>query len=165
MFLDPEGLVLDISSLTTGSNTGQFEIDCRNIGWELEDLEPVSEKGILRLDVNYREKNLICRGKLEAVFSTSCARCLAPAVFPVSEDIFAHYSSEPVEEGDDPSIRAFSGGRQLCILDAVREAVILSVPGKPLCREDCRGLCHVCGANLNEETCAHPGPAESGIVR
>lgn len=35
----------------------------------------------------------------------------------------------------------------------IRQEVILSLPQRILCREDCRGICHVCGADLNKETC------------
>ncbi|MCI0532052.1 MAG: DUF177 domain-containing protein, partial [candidate division Zixibacteria bacterium] len=35
----------------------------------------------------------------------------------------------------------------------VREAMILILPIKPLCKEDCKGLCQLCGTNLNEKTC------------
>ena len=37
--------------------------------------------------------------------------------------------------------------------DAVQEQVIMAIPMQPLCREDCRGLCPGCGANLNLEKC------------
>ena len=36
----------------------------------------------------------------------------------------------------------------------IREQIILMVPLKPLCQEDCRGLCPICGANFNRETCS-----------
>jgi uncharacterized protein len=35
----------------------------------------------------------------------------------------------------------------------MHEQFYLSLPMKPLCRQDCRGLCTVCGTNLNRETC------------
>lgn len=39
----------------------------------------------------------------------------------------------------------------------IRDMIILSIPMKPLCRKDCKGLCPVCGANWNKETCEHMG--------
>jgi uncharacterized protein len=48
----------------------------------------------------------------------------------------------------DPSSAFFE------IDDLVREAVILSVPAKPLCSENCKGLCPVCGTDLNRSTCS-----------
>jgi uncharacterized protein len=37
----------------------------------------------------------------------------------------------------------------------VREYMLLDIPMKPLCRPDCKGLCPVCGQNLNDSTCQH----------
>jgi uncharacterized protein len=163
MFLDPVSLELDLSTLKAGSNSGEFEIDCTGIDWDISEVSPGPARGVLKLEVDFLEKSVVCRGSFSAEFRTSCARCLEPAVFPVIEGIFAAWTSEGGNA--DESIKAFSGGRHLGILDEVREAVILSIPGKPLCREDCRGLCHVCGANLNKEACAHSGPADSGTAR
>jgi len=163
MLLDPVTLELDLSSLRPGSNAGEFEIDCGAIDWDIEEASPEPGKGLLRLEVIYRERTVVCRGTLAASFRTSCARCLEPAKFAVTEGILAAWTSE--REEADETMRVYSGGRHLGILDAVREAVVLSIPGKPLCREDCRGLCHVCGANLNRGSCAHSGPAESEQAR
>ena len=44
-------------------------------------------------------------------------------------------------------------GEELDLCEAVQEQVIMALPVRPLCREDCRGLCPVCGADLNEESC------------
>ena len=43
----------------------------------------------------------------------------------------------------------------LDVTDDIRQEILLSVPVKYLCREDCRGLCPRCGANLNERSCEH----------
>jgi uncharacterized protein len=44
--------------------------------------------------------------------------------------------------------------------EAVREALILAIPEFPLCREDCRGLCARCGADLNQGECRCPRAAD-----
>ena len=47
------------------------------------------------------------------------------------------------------------------LLELAREQIILSLPEKPLCDEECKGLCTSCGADLNEETCTcEPEPAD-----
>ena len=54
--------------------------------------------------------------------------------------------------GDE--LRSFLlGQEELDIIPEVRDALLLSLPSKTLCREDCRGLCPNCGANLNDEEC------------
>ena len=39
------------------------------------------------------------------------------------------------------------------LTDAIREAIILNLPAFPRCSETCRGLCELCGADLNQSTC------------
>lgn len=46
----------------------------------------------------------------------------------------------------------------------LRDQIILSVPMKPLCSEDCEGLCPICGANLNQTTCAHSRAKENSFT-
>jgi len=57
-----------------------------------------------------------------------------------------------MSEDDDV---VFHDGRALDLDVPVREAAILARSMAPLCRPDCKGLCPVCGADLNERPCAH----------
>ena len=63
---------------------------------------------------------------------------------------------------DDMSVD-FITGNEICLDDIVREQIYLSLPMKCLCREDCLGLCTLCGTNLNIGKCncedkkGHPG--------
>ena len=43
----------------------------------------------------------------------------------------------------------------------IREYLMLEMPYNPICRPDCKGLCTVCGQNLNEKDCGHPHPRRS----
>ena len=57
----------------------------------------------------------------------------------------------------------FYTGDDIEFSDEIRQELELQVPFAPLCREDCRGLCPVCGSNRNEKLCAcreasHEGP-------
>lgn len=165
MNIDPRCLVLDLSSLRTGTCSASFDLDLREIDWSVEDVEPEGGTGTLDLEITHTDRSVIVRGRLRASFRTTCARCLEPAVFPVTEEVFAVFTRDDSLDSDTPSPRIPEGGREIPLLDAVREAVILSLPGKPLCRDDCRGLCQVCGANLNVAGCAHSEGAPDGYGR
>ena len=89
LLLDARGMVIDLSSLKTGSNRGIFEIDLEPVEWMIEGVQPAAGTGTLDLDVNYTERSIIVRGRFKALFATSCARCLERAVFEVAEDVFA----------------------------------------------------------------------------
>lgn len=104
-------------------------------------------------------------GDVRATVAQQCARCLRPVETPV-DTRFAeqYYATERVETGAPmPSAPADSktvGSDFLVDLtDLIREEVILATPVASLCRPDCRGLCPVCGADLNERPHDHE-PAE-----
>jgi len=110
----------------------------------------------------------VCRGSLSAEFETQCARCLEPAHFPVDAEVYRIFTwDEELATDLDTELISRNEG-EVSILDAVREAIILSVPGMLLCRKDCRGLCAICGTNLNITDCEHSGvsgPQDSSSER
>jgi uncharacterized protein len=88
-----------------------------------------------------------------------CHRCLAPFEMPVDTSFTVilnrgEPSSPPggAEEDDIVSI-PLTGEATFDLFPRVREALILEIPIKLLCREDCRGVCVKCGANLNDGEC------------
>jgi uncharacterized protein len=100
------------------------------------------------------------QGRLATTVRRSCCRCLEPFDVPASLDIDVRYLPHRVNTGegereiadDDLSI-AFYRDDQINLGDLVREQLELAAPMKPLCGERCRGLCPVCGANLNSDAC------------
>lgn len=64
-----------------------------------------------------------------------------------------------VNEEQDDEVDAYQiTDQKIDLLPALREHLILAAPLNPVCREDCAGLCQVCGANLNESACACYAP-------
>jgi uncharacterized protein len=59
------------------------------------------------------------------------------------------------EIGDEDLTTAFHRDGMLDVMDLLREQFMLALPMKPLCSDDCRGLCPECGANLNRTECGH----------
>ncbi len=100
-------------------------------------------------------------GKFSIRLEVSCARCLEPVGHEVSRDFDLLYRPEGVDSGRDEisvtqaeaDIGYYTGGG-LLLEDFLREQVLLAVPIKTVCREDCKGLCPHCGKNLNYETCS-----------
>lgn len=142
MRLDTERLVLDMRSLSRGINRGSFTILLGDVDWSIEDVEPAGDTGVLDLTVDLEEKTVICTGSFDARFRTPCARCLRPAVFEVREDIIREYSWIPAAPEDEPR-ELISDSGEMNLLDAVREAIMLSMPGKPLCSDDCPGIDYI----------------------
>ena len=69
---------------------------------------------------------------------------------------------EKEDEGDD---RYFYQGDHVELAPMLREHVILSAPMRPLCREECAGLCARCGKDLNEGPCQCPAEAPATAIR
>jgi uncharacterized protein len=94
-------------------------------------------------------------GTIEGDVSMECRRCLGDAEAHVSEDahiIFAEAGTESVE--DDPDVYLLDArATELDLRPALREQWLLNVPSYVLCREDCKGLCPTCGAELNLGPC------------
>jgi uncharacterized protein len=90
-----------------------------------------------------------------------CSRCLEPFRLPVNAafDLRYHPASamsqdEEREVEEDDLDTSYYRDDQIDLNELLREQFYLALPMKPLCREDCKGLCAVCGTNLNTGTCS-----------
>ena len=94
-------------------------------------------------------------GQVSARADTRCSRCLDPVSFPITAELDAVYDRQP--DPEDPDLYSFEAST-IELTDAVRDALLLSMPMRVLCKEDCKGLCSQCGTNLNKTTCTcHEG--------
>ena len=84
--------------------------------------------------------SVIAQVDVKMRLSFSCTRCLED----VEHDTYSHYKFDYEVEKDTEFID---------LGDDIRQEIILGLPVQVLCREDCRGICLHCGANLNEEEC------------
>jgi uncharacterized protein len=84
------------------------------------------------------------RGSVRAGVQHTCHRCLTEWQVPVAVEMAELVGGE----GDYPM-----DGDEIDLEDPVRDALLLSLPLLPQCREDCLGLCSVCGADLNTGSC------------
>ena len=99
------------------------------------------------------------KGHLAAPMEADCDRCLEPAAVPIDSDFELYY--RPVSEGygEEKSLDSgetemgFYEGDGLELNDVLREFVLLSMPMQRLCRQDCKGICPVCGQNRNLTEC------------
>ena len=89
----------------------------------------------------------------------TCARCLAEYLQPIritieeeallSEDVSAGLID--FDEADAPPL--IDENRELDLSDILHQYASIATPMQPICREDCKGLCELCGINLNEMKC------------
>ena len=98
-------------------------------------------------------------GSLQTSVELRCDRCLGPAPMPVNVDFVANFvrAGDPVAEArelhdEDLEVSVYDGD-SVDLDEIVREQILLALPARQLCRDDCRGLCPECGKNLNTESC------------
>jgi len=84
-----------------------------------------------------------------------CVRCLADAVVERELDLREYQATNP--DGSDELSTPYLVDTRLDLTAWARDALLLSLPDKILCRPDCAGLCPVCGADLNAEPHEHAG--------
>jgi len=101
------------------------------------------------------------KGRLDTSLEVACARCLEPVVHQVERDFDLLYRPLGADAGheelsvtDAEAEISYYQGEGLLLEDVLREQVLLAVPLKTICREDCKGLCPHCGKNLNEVQCS-----------
>lgn len=107
-------------------------------------------------------EGILATGIVRASVQASCDRCLDTAEFEIAGEVDEYYlfhepdvgvMEEDEEEGPDYSL--VLPDATIDLSDAITSAFVMEVPYVILCREDCAGLCPVCGENLNHVDCGH----------
>jgi uncharacterized protein len=93
------------------------------------------------------------QARLAAMVRAECRRCLAPVDVPLSQPLGLVFVTGEDARGDDDCYVVPRRATVLDLTEAVREELILAVPPFVTCRDDCRGLCPRCGADLNAGPC------------
>ncbi len=93
------------------------------------------------------------QARLATVVKRECRRCLAPVDVPLSESLGLVFVAEEDYSGDDDCYVVPRRAATLDLSEAVREELLLAVPQFVECRDDCKGLCPRCGADLNRGPC------------
>jgi uncharacterized protein len=107
------------------------------------------------------------RGRVLTRLAACCDRCLAPVEIPVNRAFDLFYrplqtiaKEEEIQVPEDEMEVGFYSGDGIELADVATEQVILNVPMKVLCHDECRGLCPVCGENRNLKRCGCTQPQE-----
>ena len=106
--------------------------------------KPIAVEG--RLTVGDGE--VYAEGKISYAISTRCSRCFEPVAYEKTIDFDEVFSENGVLDDAYPYYK-----ETVDLGDMVKDNVILSFPYSILCREDCKGVCPVCGVDLNKERC------------
>ena len=114
----------------------------------------------VRGSVQRGDGSLRLRGTISAQVELECDRCLQTMAWPLTTGFdveyvpAGYYEAEQLAELQDNDLaQSVFDGESIDVDDLVREQVILSLPARALCREECKGLCSVCGIDKNLKDC------------
>jgi len=143
-----------------------------DLGEELRQTSVLKAAGRTQLVEEHHGKHKIIqdirvKGSLSTRLEWACARCLEPVLLDVQRSFDLLYRPQGTDAGrSELSVTAaeaevsYYEGEGLLLEDVLREQILLEVPLKAICREDCKGLCPNCGKNLNSGQCSCAEPIE-----
>jgi uncharacterized protein len=151
--------VLNIKDLPDGVNRLEFLTEARDFAIDYAGVDPV---GTLRAEAEVTKSNdqIIFRGKVTAPLKLLCSRCAEEYEKAIESEfafVLAFVAPQQEEELQDEDSEDFyfipEGTIEYDFASQIRDLLILAVEIKPLCKDDCRGICPTCGKNLNFEQC------------
>lgn len=108
------------------------------------------------------------RGKINATININCSRCLEETNLPLTADFTYTLMPDNPEFREEVELQtedleiSYYHGDFIDLTPIICEQIILQMPIKALCREECKGLCPQCGANLNYDQCECPRGCTDG---
>jgi uncharacterized protein len=161
MFFDIQDLALHPVDFAEEVQPGTLDL-----GEDIHQRTPLRATGRAELVEEHHGKHQIIkdirlRGELATSLDLICARCLEPVTQDVKRNFELLYRPLGADAGrDELSVTdaeaeiGYYEGQGILLEDLLREQVLLALPLKITCREDCKGLCPQCGVNLNQQQCS-----------
>jgi len=133
----------------------------QDVGQEEGDAYQVVAPVQLDFEIHKDKEKFRLVGTARTELELACSRCLEPFRIAVNAPFDLRFlpaaemsTAEEGEVQDEDLETSYYRGDQIDLKELLREQFYLALPMKPLCREDCHGLCPQCGTNLNTGTCA-----------
>ena len=127
----------------------------------LKQIGDLRASGVAELVDPFGAREIHIRGSLRGELELACARCLEPMRLLLAVPVDLYYRpmasiarEEEIAISEAETEIGFYEGRGLELADLVREQVLVALPISSVCREDCRGLCPICGGNRNGNPCS-----------
>ena len=150
---------IDLSSIKDRpglSQTINSPLDLPDLSWEGDRLLEFINPWRIDLTVTNVKQGYQVSGKLDGSYQLNCDRCLEKVQADLTtelEGLFRPEQATKEQVGEDEEEVATITGDELDLSVTIMEAISLQLPLKILCSPNCRGLCPVCGTNLNLKPC------------
>jgi len=150
---------IDVRELELGPLVVKGEVLETDLGFDASEL-CLLDKVLVSLTAERQLREVRIRGDFRVGVELPCSRCLEPVRFPILAKFDQFYESNAdhrlageIELQERDTEIAFFSGDFIEVADIVREQILLSLPMKPICQEQCQGLCPHCGKNRNLDAC------------
>ncbi|MGM0444880.1 MAG: YceD family protein [Bacillota bacterium] len=136
-------MILDLSDLLeVGSSLNYLkELKVDHLDFRGKEI-PIKDSIKIDLDVLKTDNSFVLTGELKVSLILQCSRCLKEYAHPIE-----------VEISDELLIEDIEDLKNVNVFPILVSGIILEIPIKPLHDESCKGLCSICGQNLNEGEC------------
>lgn len=142
---------IQVGGLSEGVHQFRFDVPASELGLG-EEFSEVHAEVVLDKTPN----QIALKAAIHTAADFSCDRCTAPFSSPLDTAYRMHYlwNDEDASQYDDAEVQIIPQGSSIIdITEDVRQTVLVAVPLKRLCREECLGLCPHCGKDLNDGPC------------
>jgi uncharacterized protein len=151
--IDRKSLRIRISGLSNGLHDYKFSLDPSILGLDGNFHSPVE----IQAHLDKTARQILLKAEIQTSGEFQCDRCLDEFQQPLTAAfnlVYLYDKAEAEKYEEDEVLFITSDTVYIDPSDDVRQMIMLSVPLKLLCREECKGLCPHCGGNLNNVKCA-----------
>ena len=131
---------------------------------------PISSKSDIELKIsNVKKGQILLEGSFKITLLMPCDRCLKDVEVPIDLEFQKEFLDEEHQGSMDDKDEFYAlEGSDLNVYDLIDQEILLNLPSKILCSDECKGICPICGTdrNLNECNCDSfvPDPRMAGIM-
>jgi len=153
---------IEVESLTEAAKPFAHTYRPEEMALDEDEHARLSSPATVEGSARRRGEEVSLRGTIRAEVEVSCDRCLAAVRLPLEVEFDTAFIPQASEAGRTENVELLSADMGLAAYEGdavdldelVREQILLTLPSRRLCREECKGLCPVCGADLNAGQCS-----------
>ena len=159
--------ITDVLSIENWTEEQQVQTDLTVFDSRLGEF-PITKKAPFTLHLENREnKQVLISGETDVTVAVPCDRCLEEVPVSLHLVIDRMIPLKESEDGEEAADTGCLAGSSLDTDRLIYDEILVNWPMKVLCREDCKGICKKCGANLNRSACScdrtEPDPRMAAI--
>ena len=150
-------MIIDISKVVKSINkevSQEVSIELTSFESRLGEFPILQKSPVVLTITNQENKTLFIRGAVDVTLSIPCGRCLEEVPTQICFDIDKKLDiNDGILVDDEMEENDYLIGFELDVDKLVYAEILVNWPMRVLCKEDCEGICKVCGANLNKGDC------------